>query len=81
MDRYIGLDVHAASCTAAVIDAQGESAQAREFAHGHLSWLARRLRVTKSVRGLIEESCADLDHRHVVGPRRRRSLQGGQRQR
>ena len=24
MDRYIGLDVHATSCTAAVIDAQGK---------------------------------------------------------
>ncbi len=24
MDRYIGLDVHAASCTAAVMDAQGK---------------------------------------------------------
>ena len=24
MDRYIGLDVHATSCTAAVVDAQGK---------------------------------------------------------
>jgi hypothetical protein len=24
MERYIGLDVHAASCTAAVMDAQGK---------------------------------------------------------
>jgi hypothetical protein len=24
MDRYLGLDVHAASCTAAVIDARGK---------------------------------------------------------
>ena len=35
MDRYIGLDAHASSCTVAVIDPIGKRLQSRSLARSH----------------------------------------------
>ena len=52
MDRYIGLDVHAASCTAAVMDARGKKLGAHVIATNGEALVSARV----SFRGILTNS-------------------------
>jgi hypothetical protein len=67
MDRWIGLDVHAASCTAAVLDAR--SSRVREVPKIHGAWTA------------VPRLGADARCQHGDGARIRRRWQGALRPR